>query len=699
MKKTLLLGVAVALGFSAFAQSNRQAAYLYNKTLNKGGHKIDNSAFPAAGTKRVSGPASSQAVCTPDPFTSGPNVFGVGGGVTTYKQACLTYNKDLNSYIFTHRRSAEWAAQQAMGSGSIQATYKKITGGAWDSTIIYYDPSNAAAARYPNGAFYNPSGNTNWANVWAVGTGPVLGPGAASFDGTWYSARQLTGTAADYTLPGADLNYVYAPALPFGNTLFMNTDIQQVGTKMLTAGDLSSDTTTSTAPDFNHYIGAVIGKADFTGGTPVWGKDSIVPGYAYYGAPGRLGFTGTGDGRLAFFGQTGYWVDLGRLATNYGNSADSMVAPVVYKTTDGGATWAPVLQGYDWNCRHPELMKNVGMIYTTPSKYWQLNFKHGIDVTCDANGMLHLVGTMVSQVGDGVSPDSASIYSLTYTHDYDWYHPVMWDLMTDGTNWKSMLIDSVMTAYLGGDPASDSTASFNPITDGSGGYLPFGARLQVSRSFDGTKVFYSWAQSDPNVTGTPYNTQPDLWMKAYDVNTGMVTASTNITNGVGTCFFHMMADQAYYDTANSKWVCPMVYSLPRTQPSPGVYDGVSATDHIWVDCGAFGTADFTTTAVINNESSSCMIGVQTFGTFANAVNAYPNPFSSNTSIVVSLSEVKTINVEVFDALGNLVSSKKVNGNLGENTIKFDGSSLTAGVYYYTVTAGYEKVTKKLVIQK
>ncbi len=44
-------------------------------------------------------------------------------------------------------------------------------------------------------------------------------------------------------------------------------------------------------------------------------------------------------------------------------------------------------------------------------------------------------------------------------------------------------------------------------------------------------------------------------------------------------------------------------------------------------------------------------------------------------------------------------SKKVNGNVGENNVTFDGSSLSSGVYYYTVTAGNQQATKKMIIQK
>jgi len=704
MKKTLLIGAAIAVGFSAFGQSNRQAANHLNKAVYKGGHQIDTESFPAAGTKRLTGPSSHQSsLCTPDPFTTGPNIFGVGGGVTTFQQNCFSYVKDLNAYVWTHRRSIDWASVQAMSSGSMQSTWLNVTAGTWDSTIIYYEPSAMNPGRYPSGVFYNPASNTSLANVWAVGTGPDL-VGNGGFSGTWYASRQMTGVAAtDHAMPGVDLNYVSAPALPFGNTLFMNVDMQQAGTRVLVSGDCSKDTTSSNV-NFNTAYGTVVGIADFTaGGAPVWSHDSLLPPFHY--SPNGNGFACSyGDGaRLAMGpnGTTGYLVFMGRLATDYMNSADSMFSPIVYKTMDGGVTWTgPSLPGYDWRCKHPELAKNVGGgIFTSAPMHFQPSIYNGIDVTCDGNGMLHLVTTFATPYNDGADPDSL-IFNYTYRWDYVNYHPVMWDLMTDGTtDWKTMMIDSLITSFVGDDPASDTTASFNPIQNGAT-FLPYGARLQVSRSTDGTKIFYSWTDSDPGVTGTPFNSQPDIFMKGYDITSGMTTTSANVTNGIATCFFHMMADQAYFDAGTSKWNCPSVYSLPRTQPSPGVYDGISATDHIYVNCAAYGASDFSATAMINNESTTgCAIGIQNHNNFFNSVANYPNPFNGSTRIVVNLNEAKTINVNVYDAMGKLVYTKKANGNIGENTFVFDASSLSAGVYHYTVTAGYEKVTKKMVIQK
>ncbi len=698
MKKTLLIGAVVAIGFSAFAQNNRQAK-LKSITLNKSlNHVAEEEVFPSSGTKKPAtlGSNKSSAVCTPVWMSSAPNVLTIGGGVTTYKQGCLTYNKDLNTYLWTHRRSAGWNAVSPMSSGSIQSTWINATSLVKDSTIIFYDQPVTNPGRYPTGVIYNPTGNTNIANAWVVASGPDLF-GNGTFTGVWYNNRQLTGTSADQTVfPTVDKNSTLSPSTNMGSTMFMNTDMQQVGTKVFVGGEIS-DTTSNAALDFNAARGGIIGKCDFSG-APTWSHDSIMPGYEFRATGTGLGYSATADGRLAFFGQTGYWVDLGRLAANANNSSDSMLSPIVYKTTNFGATWAPILQGYDWRCRHPELMKNVGLLSAVQPRHYTLNFKHGIDVTVDANGKLHLVATMVNMVTDGLRCDSAAVYSLTYTHDYVNAHPIIWDLTTDGTDWKTMMVDSIATSYVGGAPASDTTASANPISDGTAtGRYPYGARLQVTRSDDGTKLFYSWADSDPSVTGTQYNSAPDLMLKGYDVATNKLTATTNITNGISICFYHIAADVAYFD--GTKHHVPMVYTVPSSF-NAGVYNGISKSDHFYVDCGAITpVTDYITAGVWNNEMPPCIVGIKTNNSFMNSVSAYPNPFSNTTNIVVNLSEGKAINVNVFDALGKVVFTKKTNGNVGENTIVFDGTSLTAGVYYYTVTAGYEKVTKKMVIQK
>jgi hypothetical protein len=349
---------------------------------------------------------------------------------------------------------------------------------------------------------------------------------------------------------------------------------------------------------------------------------------------------------------------------------------------------------------HPEVMQGVGALRAIQPLHWSVAYKNGTDVTVDANGKLHFVTSVNDPLKDGADKDSIA-FSYTYDYDYINHHPIFWDLMTDGTSWSTLLIDSAASAFMGDDPATDTTATSNPMGN-SGTFLGYGSRLQVSRSADGTKIIYSWADSDPATTGSKFNIQPDIFMKAWDVNTMKMTPSTNVTNGLGVCFFHMFADISYMSGANL--VAPFMYSIPRTLVG-SVYTATGITDHFYSTCGSFAPTDFTGTAVTTAATGTgnytgCVTGIKSnHNAFVSSVSNYPNPFNGTTNIVVNLNEGKSINVTVVDAIGKVVAVKTATGVVGNNTIVFDAANLNAGVYYYTVTAGYEKVTKKMVIQK
>ena len=56
-------------------------------------------------------------------------------------------------------------------------------------------------------------------------------------------------------------------------------------------------------------------------------------------------------------------------------------------------------------------------------------------------------------------------------------------------------------------------------------------------------------------------------------------------------------------------------------------------------------------------------------------------------------------VNVYNALGQIVISRKVNGVTGVNKISLTSESLSSGVYFYEVKAGDVTVTDKMMIQK
>ena len=86
-------------------------------------------------------------------------------------------------------------------------------------------------------------------------------------------------------------------------------------------------------------------------------------------------------------------------------------------------------------------------------------------------------------------------------------------------------------------------------------------------------------------------------------------------------------------------------------------------------------------------------------TFGLAQN-YPNPFNPSTTIRFALPERSRVTLTVFNALGQQVATL-VNGteDAGHHEVKFDGSGMASGVYFYRLQAGDFAQTKMLILMK
>jgi hypothetical protein len=106
---------------------------------------------------------------------------------------------------------------------------------------------------------------------------------------------------------------------------------------------------------------------------------------------------------------------------------------------------------------------------------------------------------------------------------------------------------------------------------------------------------------------------------------------------------------------------------------------------------AVGILDSTSTGVLEDESMP--------GNFFLYQN-YPNPFNTSTVISCQLRVSSNLLLEIYDVLGNkivtLVNEEKQPGTY---KINFDGSNLSSAIYFYTLTAGDFKSTKKLMLLK
>lgn len=75
----------------------------------------------------------------------------------------------------------------------------------------------------------------------------------------------------------------------------------------------------------------------------------------------------------------------------------------------------------------------------------------------------------------------------------------------------------------------------------------------------------------------------------------------------------------------------------------------------------------------------------------------PNPFKGSTSISFELPESLMANITIHDVTGRLISSQSIQGNQGMNTVQVHLNQKVTGVLYYTVTAGKDSATKKMII--
>jgi hypothetical protein len=79
---------------------------------------------------------------------------------------------------------------------------------------------------------------------------------------------------------------------------------------------------------------------------------------------------------------------------------------------------------------------------------------------------------------------------------------------------------------------------------------------------------------------------------------------------------------------------------------------------------------------------------------------YPNPFNPTTNVKFSILNSGDVKIVVYDVQGREVQTL-VNERLNAGTyeVKFDGSSLNSGVYFYRLTTEGFTETKKMLLIK
>lgn len=657
MKKNLLLALGVGFCFASSAQT--QLVPKKQDPTNSKFNKQDGFNFSSIGQQRPQfnfNPGNPNRAVTKTAFSGSRNAYGL---IVT-ESNCLTANQQLNAVMFTHRISSFFTLPND-NNGYIQNTFSTNLGTSWDSIIQTSDPVNLC--RYPSGAIFNPSGNTSINNAFATVSGPITS--GSGWIGNYFSSAKLDSTNinAVFNIDGASgvINQGFAR---IGATA---TDMKTVVT-----GGLYADPNGTTAIA-QGYRGVTLNYATPAGNSFNWTIDSIKPNFVV-GPDGSFETYTISQTAWNKAGNIGYVIFNGVDASVTDGDAKGYV-PIVYKTTDAGATWNK-LPNFNFSTI-PAIAEKLDPTwvsadndFTGPGKAWFSQDK-GYDCAVDENGNLHIFSTITS--GFTMSDDSLG-YTFTPTVSAQVKTFYMYDTYTTGTSWDATLVDSLNT---------DNADEFSPFTDENGVPFPIDARMQMSRSDDGSKLFFFWVDSEADLNEQVENSKPNIFGKGYDVTNQKWTLTKKFTED-NQNYFMYISNISLQTGTNYK--IPGTISLPIDWPND--VNLINPMRHYFVNGLEFDQSEFVGVKNIDKAAG--------FDVSPNT----PNPFNLQTTFNISLTETAHVTVDIINTLGTTVATlDKGNLTAGAHKVSFDGTDLASGLYFYTVKAGNKSVTRKMMVKK
>lgn len=643
MMKSLLVFFALLIGLSVSAQQTGKNTAV--KKINTFTNRIDvdnssNSVAPTVTPRAtVKGTSAVQKVF----MGSSRNAFTL----LVAEQTCMYYNKEVDAIMGTFRGNDKSNAGTlgTLGNGNDVCTYWSTDGGDSFTGKISLVGTTTLRNRYPSGVIYNPAGNTDINNAFSLVAGPVTN--GAGWTNTFLSSVQYD---------GQNLDKKYLPVSALG-------ELVREGLTVLPNGDAFICTVKS-ANDGTNYttIQPHVKKGVFNSNTYAWDwTEQDVP--SNFWVNGGLP-EGTTTANMAFSpdGSVGYMLNIGVDARA---TEVKGYYPVLHKTTDHGATWE-LVDYFDFS-KLPGVFENIWS--TTANPDVAVPFFTEADITVDAAGNPHIMALCQGHFSQ--HPDSLGytfLYEVTSAFEFSYEHG----------QWFSHFIGHLKTRDV---PGADSPFTTTPPPN-----VGWDMRLQASRTTDGNKVFAVWTDTDWQFWSLEDSTNlyPDVMMWGRDITTNLNTPVKNVTyleDGMGECHF-MFVSPITKDAAG-------IYTVPLSISDINT-SGLSADEpinHFSLKGAEFTEADFS------------ILGGQKTERAALTVTNYPNPFSGKTNIDINIKKANPVSIVVNSITGQQVSSVNYGTmSAGAQTLVFDASNLTPGVYFYTVTVGDLKATNKMIIK-
>ncbi|MFC2111368.1 T9SS type A sorting domain-containing protein [Bacteroidota bacterium] len=645
MKKTLLFCFALAITISTSAQ---HFTVKNPDQVVKAPIKITKEPIGAKKTiKKTVNPRMQTAK-----GSKAVNVISIGNAANAYGfynggRSATSVNDSINVITFTHRSTT------SPGSGYLRYDISKDGGLTWDVNLgPIYNPDAVTHfdARYPNGMIYNPPGNSVAGNAYLAYFAPTLDGSNANWGGYCHGVYKLdTSVAATQNSMASHGAYRQAVNPTFTMTqkgvAFAVDDarIDGIGTAYTDSLIITKGTWNGTSNDFVYtqsllyFPTSVVASGDSASVADI--KISFAPD----GMTGYISLISHHD--TALISDEGYY-------------------PIVFKTTDGGSTWsAPI----DIN------LSAIASIYSdnflsdaelasyfnppVPARNeipYRTSFDHNIAV--DANGNPHICITVAIGAGNAFTVPSAGFKGIFDVYSLD-----------GGATWDATLLSRTM----------NMRGEFGGISEDN--------RPMATTNMTGTKIFFTWLDTDTNLFPGIGNAQPDIWFRAKDISTPMKsTVAYNVTQ-------YTAIDGEAYMGSISRYVFQSgtTYSIPLVAQEMDVTDPAQPVQYKYIQGFEVSDSDFYINPGIKDMPN----------TEINVSQNYPNPFNDFTLIDIYLDRSAELSITVYNIMGQKVLSNELGKRSnGKHIIKIDSGNLESGIYFYTVTADNVQVTKKMIVQ-